>query len=62
MKRRPSMGVRRPKKKPRDRKRREREHHNRLLAFGMVAEQLRTMNAGEIRAAIRKFEKAKPAA
>ena len=58
MKRRPSMGIRRPKKKPRDRRRREREHQNRLLGLGVSLEEQRTMNAGEVRAAIRKLEKA----
>ena len=52
------MGIRRPKKKPRDRRRREREHQNRLLGLGVSLEEQRTMNAGEVRAAIRKLEKA----
>jgi len=39
----------RPKKKPRERRRRERIHRNRLLSLGMAEEKVMKMNPKQVR-------------
>ena len=53
MKRRPSMRIRRPKKKPRDRKRREATQRKRLIGLGHDEAVVNKLNAGELRASLR---------
>ena len=53
MKRRPSMRIRRPKKKPRDRKRREATQRKRLISLGHEEATVNKLTAVELRASLR---------
>jgi hypothetical protein len=44
----------RPKKKPADRRRREKIHRERLIALGMDAEAVNKMNPKEVRTALKR--------
>jgi len=48
-----NKNLRRPRKSGTDRRRREQTHRRRLLAFGVPAEQLRTMDAVQLRALLK---------
>ncbi|TAN38399.1 MAG: hypothetical protein EPN23_02360 [Verrucomicrobia bacterium] len=48
-----NKNLRRPRKSGTDRRRREQTHRRRLLALGVPAEQLRTMDAVQLRALLK---------
>jgi hypothetical protein len=58
-----NKNLRRPRKSGTERRRREQTHRKRLAAFGVPAEQLRTMDAKQLRAALKaKIKGRRPAA
>jgi hypothetical protein len=52
-----NKNLRRPRKSGTDRRRREQTHRRRLLALGVPAEQLRTMDAVQMRALLKEKTK-----
>ena len=57
-----NKNLRRPRKSGTERRRREATHRKRLVAFGVPAEQLRTMDAVHLRALLKEKNKGQRAA